>query len=159
LSSWLSALWQPFANLPGFAHLPGAPALGASLPPTGGTGAGSGTGTGTGSGSGTGSTTGPAAAPGALSNYSYSDSAGNRDYTVYVPSSYKKGTPMPLVVALHGCTESGDVMRQLTGLDSLADSTGFIVVYPTQPSSANNQSCWNWFQQSSMQRGSGEASI
>jgi poly(hydroxyalkanoate) depolymerase family esterase len=64
---------------------------------------------------------------------------------------------VPLIVALHGCTESSDVFRQLSALDTLAESKGFIVVFPGQDSSANSQSCWNWFSQ--MQRGSGEPSI
>jgi poly(hydroxyalkanoate) depolymerase family esterase len=78
---------------------------------------------------------------------------------VYVPSTYKAGTSVPLVVALHGCTQDMDVFRQLTGLDKLAESKGFIVVFPGQTPSANSQGCWNWFQQAHMQRGSGEPSI
>jgi poly(hydroxyalkanoate) depolymerase family esterase len=78
---------------------------------------------------------------------------------VYVPSTYKTGTSIPLVVALHGCTEQMDVFRQLTALDKLAESTGFIVVFPGQTPSANQQSCWNWFSSPNMQRGGGEASI
>jgi poly(hydroxyalkanoate) depolymerase family esterase len=76
-----------------------------------------------------------------------------------VPSTVKAGTPVPLVVALHGCTEQIDVFRQLTALDKLAESKGFIVVFPGQTPSANSQSCWNWFSQAHMQRGSGEPSI
>jgi poly(hydroxyalkanoate) depolymerase family esterase len=76
-----------------------------------------------------------------------------------VPSTYKAGTAMPLVVALHGCTEDMDVFRQLTGLDKLAESKGFIVVFPGQTPSANSQNCWNWFQQAHEQRGSGEPSL
>jgi poly(hydroxyalkanoate) depolymerase family esterase len=78
---------------------------------------------------------------------------------VYVPSTYKTGTPTPLVVALHGCTEQIDVFRQLTALDKLAESKGFIVVFPGQTPSANQQNCWNWFSSPNMQRGGGEASI
>jgi poly(hydroxyalkanoate) depolymerase family esterase len=74
-----------------------------------------------------------------------------------VPSTYKAGASVPLIVALHGCTESSDVFRQLSALDALAESKGFIVVFPGQDSSANSQNCWNWFSQ--MQRGSGEPSI
>jgi poly(hydroxyalkanoate) depolymerase family esterase len=66
---------------------------------------------------------------------------------------------VPLIIALHGCTETSDVFRQLSALDKLAESKGFIVVFPGQPSSANNQSCWNWFSPALMQRGAGEPSI
>jgi poly(hydroxyalkanoate) depolymerase family esterase len=94
---------------------------------------------------------------GTLVTDSFTNAAGTRSYQLYVPSSYKAGTAEPLIVALHGCTEGSDVFRQLSALDQLAESKGFIVVFPGQDSSANKQNCWNWFNQ--MQRGSGEPSI
>ncbi|HEV7639304.1 MAG TPA: PHB depolymerase family esterase [Gaiellaceae bacterium] len=108
-----------------------------------------------------GGTTGPPSGglPGKVVNDSFTNAAGTRKYQVYVPSTYKAGTALPLVVALHGCTEQIDVFRQLTALDKLAESKGFIVVFPGQTPSANQQNCWNWFTQPNMQRGSGEASI
>jgi poly(hydroxyalkanoate) depolymerase family esterase len=66
---------------------------------------------------------------------------------------------MPLVVALHGCTQSADVFRQLTGWDKLAQAKGFIVVFPQQSSSNNSFECWNFFQNADMSRGSGEPSM
>jgi poly(hydroxyalkanoate) depolymerase family esterase len=66
---------------------------------------------------------------------------------------------MPVVVALHGCTESADSYRQLSGWDALGESKGFIVLFPQQLSSRNNLTCWNWFVQADMQRGSGEPAI
>jgi phospholipase/carboxylesterase len=50
-----------------------------------------------------------------------------RDGTMYVPSGYKAGTPMPLLVWLHGAGGSGQVS---TNLAALADEFGFIVVAP-----------------------------
>jgi poly(hydroxyalkanoate) depolymerase family esterase len=94
-----------------------------------------------------------------LSNESYTNAAGSRKYQLYVPSSYKAGTTVPLIVALHGCTESIDVYRQLTALDKLAESKGFIVAFPGQTPSENSQGCWNWFKPAHMQRGAGEPSI
>ena len=76
-----------------------------------------------------------------------------------MPSTYKAGAQVPLVVALHGCTQQIDGFRQLTALDKLAESKGFIVVFPGQTPSENSQNCWNWFKQAHMQRGSGEPSI
>jgi poly(hydroxyalkanoate) depolymerase family esterase len=66
---------------------------------------------------------------------------------------------MPLVVALHGCTEQIDEFRQLTALDKVAESKRFVVVFPGQTPSANQQNCWNWFKSGDMQRGAGESSI
>jgi poly(3-hydroxybutyrate) depolymerase len=32
----------------------------------------------------------------------FTSTAGQRDWTAYIPSSYQPGTPMPLVTVLHG---------------------------------------------------------
>jgi poly(hydroxyalkanoate) depolymerase family esterase len=96
---------------------------------------------------------------GATMSGTYSGSAGSRTYTGYVPSSYAKGTAMPLVVVLHGCTQSADVIRQLTRFDQLAEARGFIAVFPEQPSSANSTKCWNFFQDANIHRGSGEPAL
>ena len=97
--------------------------------------------------------------PGQLTSGSYTNSSGTLNYELYVPSTYKAGTAVPLVVALHGCTETADVYRQLSGWDSLAQTKNFIVLLPQQSTSRNSQSCWNWFQQADMQRGSGEPAM
>ncbi|HMJ34295.1 MAG TPA: PHB depolymerase family esterase [Baekduia sp.] len=89
----------------------------------------------------------------------YTGSAGALDYQAYVPSTYKAGTAVPLVVALHGCTETADVFRQLTRWDALAEAKGFIVVFPQQSHSGNNLECWNFFQQAHMARDQGEPAL
>jgi poly(hydroxyalkanoate) depolymerase family esterase len=66
---------------------------------------------------------------------------------------------MPLVVALHGCTESADEFRQLTRWDALAEAKGFIVVFPQQSKNANRQNCWNFFQETHMGRDAGEPAV
>lgn len=53
-----------------------------------------------------------------------------RAYDLYVPSSYTKETPVPLVLAFHGSGGNGRAMEQLTGLNQLAEQENFIVVYP-----------------------------
>jgi poly(hydroxyalkanoate) depolymerase family esterase len=122
-------------------------------------GASSTTTTGSGGSSGGGGSTSPTTLPGQLTNGSYANSSGTLSYELYVPSTYRSGTPMPLVVALHGCTQTADVYRQLSGWDTEAESKGFIVLFPQQSTSRNAESCWNWFQQADMQRGSGEPAI
>src|ERR1700760_1862491 len=97
--------------------------------------------------------------PGTLTNASYSSGSGTLAYQLYVPSTYKAGTAMPLVVALHGCTQTADVFRQLTRWDQLAQQKGFIVVFPQQSSSNNYLSCWNFFQAADMSRGTGEPAL
>jgi polyhydroxybutyrate depolymerase len=53
-----------------------------------------------------------------------------RSYRIYVPESYDDAIPTPLVLALHGGRGTGRSMERLTGFSLLADSEGFIVVYP-----------------------------
>jgi poly(hydroxyalkanoate) depolymerase family esterase len=96
---------------------------------------------------------------GALTQGSYTDAAGSRSYELYVPAGARSGKAVPLVIALHGCTQTADRFRQQTRFDALADAKGFVVVYPEQPSSQNNMSCWNWYQQQHMQRGAGEPAL
>jgi polyhydroxybutyrate depolymerase len=53
-----------------------------------------------------------------------------RVYRIHVPESYDATLPAPLVLALHGGRGTGRSMERLTGFSLLADSEGFIVVYP-----------------------------
>ena len=101
----------------------------------------------------------PSPPPLGLSTGSYSSGAGTRSYELYVPPSNNPGAPMPLVVALHGCTQTADQFRQLTRFDALAAAKGFIVVFPQQDNQANTFGCWNWFVPNQMQRGDSEPSM
>jgi poly(hydroxyalkanoate) depolymerase family esterase len=78
---------------------------------------------------------------------------------VHVPASYKAGTAVPLVVMLHGCTQTPADFEAGTQMDLQADAAGFIVAYPEEPSSANLEECWNWFLTADQARGSGEPQI
>jgi poly(hydroxyalkanoate) depolymerase family esterase len=89
----------------------------------------------------------------------YTNAAGTRSFRIYVPSGYNPATPLPLVVGLHGCTQTADQFRQQTRFDQLAESRKFIVVYPEQSRDANPLRCWNWFLDAHMHRGAGEPSI
>jgi poly(hydroxyalkanoate) depolymerase family esterase len=102
---------------------------------------------------------GGAAGKGTTFSGNYTGSAGTRAYRGYVPSTYVAGQALPLVVVLHGCTQSAQIMSSLTRFSELAESRHFIVVYPEQPSSANQQKCWNFFQDAHAHRGSGEPSL
>lgn len=53
-----------------------------------------------------------------------------REYIVHVPPSYVPGTPMPLVIAMHGFTGAGWQLQIQSQLSVKADASGFIVVYP-----------------------------
>ena len=46
---------------------------------------------------------------------------------------------------LHGCTQDPDQFAAGTQMNALAETEKFFVLYPEQPSSANSNKCWNWF--------------
>ena len=89
---------------------------------------------------------------------SYSNQAGSRAYKLYVPSTYH-GQTLPLVVMLHGCTQSPDDFAAGTRMNVLAEEHGCLVAYPAQAASANISKCWNWFKAEDQQRDGGEPSL
>ena len=88
----------------------------------------------------------------------YSSPAGSRAYRLFIPSRYQE-QPLPLVVMLHGCTQSPDDFAAGTRMNFIAEEQNCFVVYPAQPRQANQAKCWNWFRAADQQRGRGEPSL
>jgi poly(hydroxyalkanoate) depolymerase family esterase len=88
----------------------------------------------------------------------YTGSAGSRRYKLFVPSAYR-GQPLPLVVMLHGCTQTPDDFATGTRMNILAEQRGCFVAYPAQSKNANISKCWNWFKASDQGRDQGEPAI
>lgn len=102
----------------------------------------------------------PTQAGGTMARRSFANAAGRRDYRLYLPTGYESlAAPLPLVVMLHGCTQSPEDFATGTRMNSLADAQGVIVVYPEQASNANGSKCWNWFRSDDQQRDRGEPSL
>ncbi|SEC36035.1 esterase, PHB depolymerase family [Streptomyces sp. 2231.1] len=81
--------------------------------------------------------------PGALTMY------------VYRPASLTAHPPV--VVALHGCTQSAQVYADNSGLPQLADQDGFLLVLAETTTANNANKCFNWFQSTDNRRDQGEA--
>ena len=96
--------------------------------------------------------------PASFEAHTFRNDAGSRVYKVYVPAG-KCDAPRPLIVMLHGCTQSADDFAAGTQMNRLADEHGFLVVYPEQAAQANPSKCWNWFQPRDQLRGTGEPSL
>ncbi|MCF4128129.1 extracellular catalytic domain type 1 short-chain-length polyhydroxyalkanoate depolymerase [Methylobacterium sp. SyP6R] len=99
-----------------------------------------------------------APSPGQFLSESFAGPPGRRAYRLYVPGGYR-GRPVPLVVMLHGCTQSPEDFAAGTGMNVLADSETVLVAYPEQTRAANQARCWNWYSPGDQGRDSGEAGI
>jgi polyhydroxybutyrate depolymerase len=64
-------------------------------------------------------------------NGSFISSGERRDYLLYVPRSYDRSRPTPLVISMHGAGLWGAAQRETSQWNNLADNQRFIVVYPS----------------------------
>lgn len=97
-------------------------------------------------------------APGTFTDGRFSNAQGSISYKLYTPKGSARRR-MPLVVMLHGCTQSAADFAAGTGMNALADELGFLVLYPEQSPSANFGRCWNWHRLGDQGRGSGEPAL
>lgn len=88
-----------------------------------------------------------------------SHSHGGLTYTKFVPDSVGDTESVPLMVMLHGCTQTADDFKNGTQMNEVAAEHEFIVIYPEQSTSRNYNRCWQWFNDANTLRGQGEVAI
>jgi poly(hydroxyalkanoate) depolymerase family esterase len=93
---------------------------------------------------------------GALVALEHDDGARTRPVYVYAPPGLDPAVPAPLVVMLHGCTQTAASFSAGSLMNRTADRHGFLVAYPEQSRDDNPGCCWNWFSTSHQARGGGE---
>lgn len=64
-------------------------------------------------------------------NGSFMSSGRKREYLLYVPRSYDRSKPTPLVISLHGAGLWGAAQKETSQWNRVADEYGVIVVYPS----------------------------
>lgn len=84
----------------------------------------------------------------------FGSNPGNLRMLAYVPADLPPGAP--LVVALHGCTQSAAAYDHGTGWSALADRHGFAVLLPEQKRENNANLCFTWFEPGNTTRSHGE---
>src|SRR5579859_2664401 len=89
----------------------------------------------------------------------HSGPSGSLPYFVHTPASYRAGTLVPLIILLHGCTQSVADFAAGTCMNVLAEQHTFIVAYQQQTRKQNSSLCWNWFRASHQGRDHGEPAM
>jgi poly(hydroxyalkanoate) depolymerase family esterase len=98
----------------------------------------------------------PAAADDRLRDFpEFGSNPGALRARIYVPPSLTKDAP--LVVVLHGCTQTAAAYDHGSGWSQLAEREGFALLFPEQQRANNPNLCFNWFMPADIQRDGGEA--
>jgi len=54
----------------------------------------------------------------------------NRSFVFYMPSTWNQSQQIPLLIVLHGLTQTGNGLMNITGFNTIAETNNFIVCYP-----------------------------
>lgn len=79
---------------------------------------------------------------------------GSLSADIYIPKNFPKNGP--LVVVLHGSTQSAESFDNGSGWSTLADECGVALLFPGQRQTNNAMGSFNWFRTGDSHRGGGE---
>ena len=85
----------------------------------------------------------------------FGSNPGSLNAKAYVPETAVSG--LPLVVVLHGCTQTAAGYDRGAGWTNAADEHGFVLLFPEQQRANNPNLCFNWFSPGDASRDRGEA--
>ena len=98
----------------------------------------------------------PSTYAGSVSEVSgFGTNPGNLRMFKFVPDNPQ--TNPPLIVALHGCTQTASAYDDETGWTKFAEELGFALLLPEQKTANNQNTCFNWFEPGDIKRDQGEA--
>jgi poly(hydroxyalkanoate) depolymerase family esterase len=86
----------------------------------------------------------------------FGSNPGNLNAWLFVPDGANTRR-LPLVVVLHGCTQTAQGYDNGSGWSELAEAYGFAVLFPEQRRANNPNLCFNWFEPAHTRRDAGEA--
>src|SRR5215207_6392575 len=75
---------------------------------------------------------------------------------VHAPPGTDPARSAPLLLVLHGCTQSAADVAGAMGLSAVTDRVGWRIAYAQQGRGHNPRDCWNWFEPAHQARGTGE---
>jgi poly(hydroxyalkanoate) depolymerase family esterase len=87
----------------------------------------------------------------------FGSNPGNLRMFSYHPADQRARQKLPLLVVLHGCTQTAADYDLGSGWSMLAERYGFAVLAPEQRQANNPNGCFNWFNPEDVSRGRGEA--
>jgi poly(hydroxyalkanoate) depolymerase family esterase len=99
---------------------------------------------------------------GSIQAFTYDTGSTSYPYLVYVPPSYSRSHPPPLVVMTHGCQTTADEHMRSTLFNRVAKRAGVVALYPDVNSTEAAwpgplRNCWDIFSGQSSHRDVGDA--